>query len=256
MTPQEITFRQNHLFDKDEILQSIALSIEYYQAEPNYTDAMRKNTVELFEGLLSAVKKMRIPVLRELWKYYYYEITSDAIELRMCEADIKFDDNGDIDYSTEENCFVLTSVKCKYLSVEEYSIAQGVTPATVNKWIHRGKLKNARIFNNTWMIPAVEERPERGYSTMQYLFSQGPISIEEYPLIALSDAVFFHYNSDKKCVICDFDNWDKKMHECIELTVEEAEELEYKLISTGKVETSFRTQFVPLWDKDLTIYER
>lgn len=61
--------------------------------------------------------------------------------------------------------------------------------------------------------------------------------------------MFFYYNDEKECVSCSFANSENNLYEKMELSVEEAEELEYKIILSGNYETAGRAQFVPMLEK-------
>lgn len=89
---------------------------------------------------------------------------------------------------------------------------------------------------------------------MQYLLKNGAqLSIEEYPLASLSESIFLYYDDEKRHVICSFRNWKTDLHEKMELEVDEAECLEYALISSRKMKTDGRIQFVPTIEKDFDL---
>lgn len=255
MSPEEIAFRKYCLFTKDELCQSINLTMDYYRYddEIKYTETMRQNVLSTFEKFLLKVEKIKLPNLIELWKYYQYDIAGDSISLSLREAkDIELDDDGCISSMSIENEHVLITQKCDYLSVDEFAKVHNVTPGTVTQWIKRGKLKNATLMKGAWTIPSLEEKPERGYSSVQYLLKDDThLSIEEYPLAALSESIFLYYDDKERCVICSFNNWKTELHEKMELEIKEAEHLEYELISSGKVKTEGRVQFVPTIEKSL-----
>lgn len=255
MSPEEIAFRRYYLFTKDELCQSINLMMDYYRYddEIKYTEEMRQNILLTFEKFLLKVEKIKLPNLTELWKYYQYDITGDSVTLSLCDAkDIELDGDGCISSMSIENEHVLLTQKCDYLTIDEFAKVHNVTPGTVTQWIKRGKLKNAILLEGAWSIPSLEEKPERGYSYVQYLLKEDThLSVEEYPLAALSESIFLYYDNKKRCVVCSFSNWKTKLHEEMELEVREAERLEYELISSGKVKTDGRIQFVPTIEKAL-----
>lgn len=165
MSPEEIAFRKYYLFTKDELCQSINLMMDYYRFDNDlkYTDAMRQNVLLMLSEFLVKVKKIKLPNLTELWKHYSYEISADSITLKLCDAqDIELDEDDCISSMSIENEHVLITQKCDYLSISEFAEMHEVTPETVNRWIKRGKLKNAVLMDGNWAIPALEEKPERG----------------------------------------------------------------------------------------------
>lgn len=123
-------------------MESIELTIDYYNNEHAYSENYRRNVTLLFSGLLTKLKEVRLPELADRWKHYSYELAGDSLILSLCEAeDIELDNDGYIDSMSTINEHVLIVIEASYLTNSEFAKTHEVTVATVNKWIKRGKLK-------------------------------------------------------------------------------------------------------------------
>lgn len=248
---KEIAFRKAYLLNKEELVKSIELIIEYYQYNDQlkYSDSLRENVVTFFNKFLSSVKKMHLPQLEDLWKFYDYDIMGDRVELNLCEEDpsqMELDKNGNLSQSGAISTQLLYSVQCECLTIEEYAERSNVRPATVEGWIKKGKLKNAKFKDEEWLIPILEERPTRKYKHSYYILPDNEeILIEEFPLLRLSKLVWFDYDEVDKKVIVTFRNFETDFNEELRLSKQEAEELEHQLIRSGKADIGSRVQFIP-----------
>lgn len=140
----------------------------------------------------------------------------------------------------------MLSVECDYLTVEQFADIQSVTPITVRQWIRRGKLRSAKKNGRDWLIPSFEDKPSRGYESVQYLLEDAEsIQIDEFPLVSACDSIFIHQDDDKTKFICCFDNYKTHLNERMVLNRQEVEFLELALISSGKAKPGSKIQFIP-----------
>ena len=79
------------------------------------------------------MEKCKLPTLTELWWYYQYDFVTDRIALNLCYAeDIELeDDEEEISTETTRVEHTLFSIKCDYITVEEFAKLQEVTPIAV-----------------------------------------------------------------------------------------------------------------------------
>jgi excisionase family DNA binding protein len=251
----EKAFRNSHLFTKEDLIESFELTKEHieFDEENHYTQASIQKKLQLCNKFLTELQKCKLPKLAELWWFYDYEFTGDGIALKLCSTemdDIELEDDGKTISTmsfTEES--ILLKVECDYLTVDQFAEIQGVSPITVRQWIRRGKLRNAKKMGRDWLIPSLEDKPSRGYESVQYIFSE-PIEIHEFPLVAVSDSIFIYQDSDNRQIFhCIFDNFSKNFHQSIELSRKEVEMLELALISSGKVKVDSRVKYVPMIER-------
>jgi hypothetical protein len=250
ISKEEKAFRKTELFSKEEVLQSFNLTIEYIEDddELEYTDEMRRKKLDLCYKFKKSLDKCQLPKLTEKWWFYKYEFTGDGIELLLCSCeDIEVDEEGAMSSMTITDEHKLISVSCDYLTVEQYAIMQSVTPITVRQWIRRGKLRHAKKNGRDWLIPSLEEKPSRGYESVQYTWDEIPQdTLEEFPFLKMYTSLFIYQDeNDKTKYICILENYKAKLRLKMEFTRQEIEKLELALISTGKVDTGTRIQFVP-----------
>jgi hypothetical protein len=88
MDNTEEIFREDYLFTREDILQSLELFVEHEKTneEPAYLSEVVKNRVKLCKKFIAAVKKSKLPVLTELWWYYEYQFLGNSMELNLCQA--------------------------------------------------------------------------------------------------------------------------------------------------------------------------
>ncbi|HPR94455.1 MAG TPA: helix-turn-helix domain-containing protein [Syntrophomonadaceae bacterium] len=92
----------------------------------------------------------------------------------------------------------LITVECDYLTVEKYAAMHNVEPVTVRQWIRRGKLRHAKKNGRDWLIPDTEDKPRRGFTSVQYVVENGEhIESDEFPLLAVSESIFIVQNEDR-----------------------------------------------------------
>ncbi len=252
-------FRNSKLFSKEELIESFKLTMEYieFDEDTGYTQDAIQKKMQICKKFLSTLEKCKLPRLTELWWYYEYEFTGDGIELYLCtadESDIELDEDSRIISSMSSTIeSTLLKVACDYLTVEQFADIQGVSPVTVRQWIRRGKLRNAKKNGRDWLIPSLEDKPYRGYESVQYFLTE-PLQIDEFPLVAASDCIWIHQDHHEKTVyLCTFANFKTHFRQKIELNRQEVERLELSLISSGKAKPGSKMQFVPAIKRQLLI---
>ena len=249
MDKKEDLFREYYLFSREDVLKSLELFIEHEKAneEPGHSISVVKNRIKLCEKFYAAVKKCKLPVLTELWWFYEYQFLGDHMELNLCQADDIEIENDDISTMTTTIEHTLISIECDYLTVEQYASMLGVEPVTVRQWIRRGKLRYAKKTGRDWLIPNIEDKPERGFSSVQYIVEkESEIMSDEFPLLAASDSITILQDQDKKSkFICYLNNYKTKFHSKLELTRSEVERLEHTIIESGKARVECSIQYVP-----------
>ena len=103
------------------------------------------------------------------WFYYDYDIKNDSITLSLYKCNnIEFDNDNEISSMEMQLEHTIVEVKCDYLSVEQYAKQYGVTDTTVRQWIRRGKLRTAKKKGRDWVIPALADKPKRGFENVTY----------------------------------------------------------------------------------------
>ncbi len=249
MDINEELFRENYLFTREDILKSLELFIEHVRLneENEYSNEVVKNRVKLCEKFIAAVKKCKLPVLTELWWFYEYQFLDNSMELNLCQAsEIEVEDD-EISGMTSTLEHTLITVECDYLTVEQYAAMHNVEPVTVRQWIRRGKLRHAKKNGRDWLIPDTEDKPKRGFTSVQYVVEKDEhIESDEFPLLAVSESIFIIQNEDKKSkFICYLNNYKTKFRSKLELTRSEVERLEHTIIESGKARVAANIQYVP-----------
>jgi len=131
-------------------------------------------------------------------------------------------------------------VKCDYFTVEQYATIHQVTPTTVRQWIRRGKLRTAQKAGRDWLIPAIADKPTRGFKSVTYTWDRLPKEIEEtYPFLKGFDCVYIYQDEEQKTRFnCIIGYPGQSNRTKISLSLKEREKFELDLISnpTIKVE--------------------
>lgn len=146
----------------------------------------------------------------------------------------------------------LITVECDYLSVEQFASMLGVEPVTVRQWIRRGKLRYAKKAGRDWLISCVEDKPRRGFSSVQYVVEKDcEISSDEFPLLSTADSITILQDQKQKSkFVCYLNNYKTKFHSELELTRSEVERLEHTIIESGKARVEGNIQYVPYFTRD------
>ena len=251
----EELFREQHLFSREDVLESLGLFIEYEKTNGDsvYSPGVVSNRVKLCEKFYAAVKKCKLPVLTELWWFYEYEFLENRMELNLCQASDIEVEGGEIITMTVSVEHTLISVECDYLTVEQFANMLGVEPVTVRQWIRRGKLRRAKKTGRDWLIPSTEDKPSRGFTSVRYLVeNDARIESDEFPLLAVSTSIAIVQAQDKKSkFICYLSNDITTFHSELELTRSQVERLEHTIIESGKARLGAHIQYLPLVISDM-----
>ena len=234
-------FKQNHLFNKDELQQSFSAFIDHYQTsdEKEYSTEKRINILELCEKFKNALDKCRLPEMKDNWWFYQYDLTNDGINLTLnfCD-DFEVDSDNEIISMTSSEEATMISVKCDYLTVEQYAEAYDVTSTTVRQWIRRGKLRSAQKAGRDWLIPSIADKPKRGYENVTYFWSHLPLMIRnEFPFLDGYECIYIFQDEQDKSKFNCIMGWpqsDNRTKETLE--TRERERLELLLISHPNVD--------------------
>ncbi len=249
MDIKEELFREDHLFTREDILKSLELFIKHEKLneENLYSDEVIKNRVKLCEKFIEAVRKCKLPVLTELWWYYEYQFLGNSMELNLWQADELEVENGEISGMTSTVEHTLITVKCDYLTVEQYASMLGIEPVTVRQWIRRGKLRYAKKNGRDWLIPDTENKLQRGFTSVQYIVEkEAQIESDEFPLLSACDSIFILQDqNNKRKFNCYLNNYKTKFNSKLELTRSEVERLEHTIIESGKARIGENIQYVP-----------
>jgi excisionase family DNA binding protein len=167
--------------------------------------------------------------------------------LNLCHADEIEIENNEITGMTSSVEHTLITVECDYLTVEEFAAMHDVQHVTVRQWIRRGKLRHAKKIGRDWLIPDTEEKPQRGFTSVQYVVeNETKIESYEFPLLAICESIFILQDQDNKNkFICYLDNYKTKFNSKLELTRSEVERLEHTIIESGKARIVNNLQYIP-----------
>lgn len=249
MNLKEELFRKEYLFTREDILKSLKLFVEHEKLneEPEYSHEVVNNRVKLCQKFFATVKKCKLPVLTELWWFYEYQVLGNSIELHLCQASEIEVENGEISGMTSTVEHTLITVECDYLTVEQFASMLGIEPVTVRQWIRRGKLRYAKKNGRDWLIPSTEDKPQRGFTAVQYLVeNEAKIESDEFPLLSACDSISIFQDQDNKSkFICYLNNYKTKFHSELKLTRSEVERLEHTIIESGKARIEGSIQYVP-----------
>jgi len=127
-----------------------------------------------------------------------------------------------------------------------------VDPKTVDKWIHRGKLRYAKKVGDEWLIPNTQDKPGRGFDSVEYVLKPDEqINSIEFPTLALAQTIFIYQDlDDKKKYGTHFRNSISRYDCRLELNKVDVERLEFILIESGKFEIEAMVQFNPYIRED------
>jgi hypothetical protein len=231
------------LLNKQEVLESFDDFTEYYRRRDDredYSEYKRKIPISLCEEFRKELEKSDIPTLTKPWLYYDYSITNDSIELYLFECEeISFDeeDEGIISSMTFSEESTLTKVTCDYLTVEQYASAHGVAATAVRQWLRCGKLRTAKKKGRCWLIPALADKPKRGFKSVTYYRNAlDDAIVDAFPFLAGAYSIYiFQDKEDKKVFWAVLEQIGTDERIKIELTAKEREQLELMLIVAPEV---------------------
>lgn len=237
-----LQFNSMMLLNKREVLESFDDFVEHHREKGNeegYSEGKRKVLLLLCDKFRTELEKSDIPTLAKPWLYYDYSITNDGIELSLfkCADDIEFDDEGEISSMSSSLEYTLAQVKCNYLTVEQYAELYDVTTTTVRQWIRRGKLRTAKKKGRDWLIPALADKPKRGFGSVTYHWEALSSNIlAVFPFLAGTNCVCLFQDDKDKRVFHAITGWPgEDNRQKVELTAKEREQLEIMLIAAPEV---------------------
>lgn len=248
-------FKRNFLLCKQNVVASFDAFVEHHRETDNeeeYSESKRSVLLGLCDKFRHALVDCRLPDLKDDWWFYQYEVTNDSIDLSLnyC-SEVEFDSDGNLNTMTSSPEFTLLSVKCDYLTAEEYATLYDVSPTTVRQWIRRGKLRTAKKLGRDWIIPSLADKPKRGFESASYSWTHLPRAItDDFPFLNGYEVVYiFQDESDKSQFYCILGWPGSNNRSRVSLSLAEREKLELALISTNNVcvEES-NAMFVPFVD--------
>jgi hypothetical protein len=255
MSDCEIIFKRDFLFSKDDLLVSLSIWIEHEEENEDheYSDVVVKNRIGLAKQLIAVIEKCHLPLLDEMWQYYDYTYWGDRMVLELCEASDFEIDEDECPTMSVNVIGELLRAECELLTIDQFADMHNTKPATVESWINRGKLRHAKQTADGWRIPNTEDKPKRSFESVSYdVKPSEKISSNEFPMLAMAEHISIKQSdSDKKKYTCTIRNFSKKFANHFELSKDDAERLEFILISSENVQIESPVQFVPLIDRDV-----
>lgn len=251
MNKKQEAFRREFCLNKKQIQDSFEQFIEHHRTsnEEGYSEQYRECLLALCDSFKKSLDGCNLPVLKDDWWFYDYEQTNDGIELALSFCDhLELDEDGNISTMTASERFVLLSVKCDYLTVEQYARIHAVTATTVRQWIRRGKLRTARKTGRDWLIPSIADKPSRGFEDVTYMWDSLPASIEAaYQFLKGYDCVYIYQDENEKSKFhCIMGYPGLKDRKKVTLSMQEREKLELALIADPAVKVEpFHIMFKP-----------
>ena len=250
-----LLFNSVMLLNKREVLESFDDFVAYHREQDNeegYSEGKRKVLLSLCDKFRSELEKCDIPTLSKPWFFYEYSITNDGIDLSLCKCDddIEFDDDGEISSMSSSVEYTLAEVKCDYLTVEQYAELYDVTTTTVRQWIRRGKLRTAKKEGRDWLIPALADKPKRGFESVTYHWkSLSDDILAAFPFLDKTECLYLFQDDEDKKDFYAITGWPTEDHrQKVKLTAKEREQLEITLIAAPEVEVEDSytgAQYVP-----------
>ena len=265
-----LLFNSMMLLNKRDVLESFDDYVQHHRKQDNreeYSEGKRKVLLSLCDEFRKELEKCDIPTLTKPWLYYEYYITQDSLKLSLFRCDnIEYDEDDlastfmyeDFDFSqsnvastmfySEE--YALVEVKCDYITVEQYADIYGVTTTTVRQWIRRGKLRTARKEGRDWLIPALADKPKRGFESVTYHWDMIDDNlVEMFPFLADVNCLSIEQDDIDKKIFYVMAGWPgKKGYAEFELSTQEREQLEIMLIAAPGVEAEGinpENQYIP-----------
>ena len=246
---REKLFRDSHLFSREDIIKSFEMFIEHMRLNeyPRCSPVVLKNQLKLCEKFLETIKKCKLPILTECWNFYEYRFLISNILLELCNAsdiEIENDELGTISVTVEHT---LIDIECEYLTVNQFAAMHQVDEKAVDQWICKGKLRYAKKVGQNWLIPNTQDKPKRGFDTVQYVIkADEKITNYEFPTLAMIESVFISQDStEKKIFHAHFRNFTSGYSCEMDLSRDEVERLEFIIIESGKATIEATIQYNP-----------
>lgn len=194
---------------------------------------------ELILQFRHKIEKTPLSALDKPFTLYEVIIYDSEISLNMSEFEIiEFDEEGEIESSTELPTEDIVCVEAPLITLEAYAQMHNVKPGTVRQWIRRGKLRNAVKQGSQWSIPSTEPEPTRGFESGTYYYSgddSGDLS-DIFPLPKGSHSIWLVQLGDtsEEVTAYIFNEDDKRIAE-MTLNRSTREKLEHALAESPKV---------------------
>jgi len=250
-----LLFNAAFLLNKKEVLESFEDFVEHHREHDNnegYSESKRRVLLSLCDEFHKKIMSIDVPTLTKPWFFYEYSITNDSIKLSLnkCDDNIEFDETGEISSMTYQENYVLAETHCDFLTVEQYAELYSVTTTTVRQWIRRGKLRTAMKRGRDWIIPALADKPKRGFESATYHWTLLDNEIiDAFPFLANAQELYLYQdeNSKKLYYAIAYGSGSENSIK-VELTITEREQLEIMLISSPGVwveELYKEIQYVP-----------
>lgn len=209
---------------------------------------------ELILQFKRKIEKTPLAVLDKPFTLYEVNIYDSEISLDIVDYEkIEFDEEGEIESSTELPTEGIVCVEAPLITLETYAQMHGVKPGTVRQWIRRGKLRNAVKQGSQWSIPSTEPEPKRGFEGGTYHYSEddsGDLS-DIFPLPKGSYSIWLVQLGDtsEEVTAYIFNDDDERIAE-MTLNRSTREKLEHALAESPKV--SFQRTVIDIIDRKVT----
>lgn len=212
--PNKLQLHKMHTTDNQCILSSkldiqkyICAFIQLYSVpHEGVNDTYRNIILKYFKKLKKALIEHSVCEIEDNWYKHHYviDIKNDSIKLVLCKTPL-----FELVDTTKDDCFSfievtdLLIIKSEFLTVDQFAKSYNVSIRTVKKWISQVKLHSARKTDDTWIIPELQPRPERGWYRVQYYWNSLPPRIlKEYPYLKNSNDIAIVKNTNENTYCC------------------------------------------------------
>ncbi|MDR1689235.1 MAG: helix-turn-helix domain-containing protein [Clostridiales bacterium] len=237
-----LLFNSMMLLNKREVLESFDYFVNHHRQmnnEEGYSEGKRKVLLILCDEFRKKIEISDIPSITKPWLFYEYSITNDSIALSLNKCyEIEFDDEDEMSTMSSSEEYMLVEAKCDYLNVEQYAKLYDVTTTAVRQWIRRGKLRTAVKNGRDWLIPALADKPKRGFESVTYSWNMlSDEIINNFPFLADTECVYIYQDRVDKKIFYAITGWsDSDNQKKIAMKTEEREQLELMLIALPGVQ--------------------
>ncbi len=119
---------------------------------------------DLFAKLYAKTEKLILfERLEPCWVYEFTVSSAGALVLLRHVSYITRDETGLYHAVFYNANYTLLSIPCRMVSVDEFSLMNGVEHGTVLQWIRRGKIRSVSRIGREWRISELTELPGRKY---------------------------------------------------------------------------------------------
>lgn len=163
-------FREGECFSKEDLIKWLDMFLENNSLNGKMYSSGR---IEVIQQRIAEFRQLLvesdIPTLTEPWKFYGIDFNEEGIVANIWECeDFKTDGDG---CDERTSCLVdcVLSLKCNYLSVNNFANLQGVKQERVARWLKDGLLNGARKENGVWMVSEFASKSNsRHYEATNY----------------------------------------------------------------------------------------